>query len=267
METTGHSHISSKLWRNLFMLVMNGEIVAPRELQTREACFSTTVIPPYPFQAFKERKLDFDYLRREFQWYLGGNPYDLRIADHAMLWKKHINPDNTLNSNYGYYLVRNDGILKAVRQLHDDPLSRQAVCTIFNSHEHLKEGVKDIPCTSTMSFLIRGGSLHMHIHMRSNDLVFGLGNDAPCFHWFHQIAWHCLRERYPDLKFGSYIHTTNSLHIYARHFDLANLIIREEAEWEPVEVPVIESTHEAIQLLQGEHIDAPFSNWLFEVSL
>jgi thymidylate synthase len=107
----------------------------------------------------------------------------------------------------------------------------------------------------------------MGVHMRSNDLVFGLGNDAPCFHWFHQLAFWLLKPKYPDLQLGRYVHHTDSLHIYERHWEMAQEIGHNRGHWQPQVVPVIGSTRETEALIAGEPIKAAFSNWLYEVEL
>jgi thymidylate synthase len=246
---------------------MLGSEISPRGMRTREMITATILIPPYPFQAYEERELNLDYLRREFQWYLIGDRHDLRIADHAKIWSDHVNNDSTLNSNYGHYLVRERGLLTMSNILRKDKHSRQAVWNIYDAKKHNNWATNDIPCTCTMSFLIRDNRLTMHIHMRSNDLVFGLGNDAPCFHWFHQIMYWLLKDTYPELEFGNYVHTANSLHIYERHFDLARKIRDGSATWNPVGIPVIGSLEEAVRLIGGERCSGEFSRWLYEVEL
>jgi hypothetical protein len=61
--------------------------------------------------------------------------------------------------------------------------------------------------------------------MRSQDAIFGMGNDAPCFSFIHELMWVRLRQTYPDLKLGKYWHLADSFHVYERHFDLVQGIL------------------------------------------
>lgn len=253
-------------WAHLYHLINYGTLVSPRGEDTKEVRYLQTHIVQ-PFDWHRERNLNLDYIRQEFQWYLGGDPSDLRICRHAKIWRGCVNRDQTLSSNYGYYWFTRGGIAKAVQLLKNDEFSRRAVCSVYNQFEHSKPGVKDIPCTTTVGFMIRNKKLHMGVHMRSNDLVFGLGNDAPCFHWIHRIVYWLLHDKYRDLKMGDYAHRVDSLHVYERHFDMARVIGTGKGHWEPEPVPDIESAKEAKALLAGDIPKTKFGKWLYEVKL
>ena len=66
--------------------------------------------------------------------------------------------------------------------------------------------------------------------MRSNDVIFGFCNDLFTFALFHQLMYNDLREHYSDLELGKYAHNAGSMHIYERHYDMANKIIDEGGE-------------------------------------
>jgi thymidylate synthase len=112
--------------------------------------------------------------------------------------------------------------------LAEDPDSRRAVLLINEPADEVlavTTGSKDVPCTLSLQFFIRENKLHLHVHMRSNDAVWGLTNDLFSFTLFQECMLLDLQETYPDkfgsLELGSYYHTAGSLHIYERHFELA----------------------------------------------
>lgn len=260
-------------WENVFSRVWYGHPASPRELQTREVLFFQGQVD-YPYQAFDIRRLDLDYIRREFQWYIGADKADARIANHAKLWKDCQNADGTWNSNYGYYLFWKDGFTDAMKMLEKDMFSRRAYVSIFDSHIHKGRGVKDIPCTMSIGWSIRKNPInnHLRLHqlvtMRSNDLVFGLGNDAPVFAWLHQMAHRWLSEQYTSLQMGVYIHQAHSLHVYERHFDMVQEIAHARAKWVPViGIPDICDKFEVEALLNGDTTQGKFSKWLYGVEL
>ena len=60
-----------------------------------------------------------------------------------------------------------------------------------------------------MQFLVRRGSLHMVVHMRSNDAFLGLSHDIFAFTFIQELVARSL-----GLKLGTYKHMVGSLHIY-----------------------------------------------------
>jgi len=59
--------------------------------------------------------------------------------------------------------------------------------------------------------------------MRSSDVIFGIAYDVPAFTLFQEILANEL-----GVGIGTYTHVSNSLHIYERHFELAEKILEPE---------------------------------------
>ena len=66
--------------------------------------------------------------------------------------------------------------------------------------------------------------------MRSNDIIFGLCNDVFTFCMFQQLMLNELNIRGAEVDLGSYYHHAGSLHLYERHFSMAEKIIVESKE-------------------------------------
>lgn len=75
-------------------------------------------------------------------------------------------------------------------------------------------------CTFANSFFIRDNKLISHYIMRSNDAVFGYGNDV---HW----AMHVQKKLARDLEVlpGDLIWTASNIHVYERHFSALEKMI------------------------------------------
>lgn len=201
----------------------NGKHVSPRGLLIKEVENAHYVLPPYVrFASFKDRKLSLKYIKREFIWYLKGDRYDTSITEHASMWKGLINEDGGINSNYGQYI--NKQFDNVVETLKKDKDSRRASIMILSS-EHLLSTTPDYPCTYSLNFRIRENKLNMTVHMRSQDAIFGMGNDAPAFSFVHEMLYAVLKDSYPDLQLGEYHHFADSLHIYERHFSMVTTIL------------------------------------------
>ena len=243
-----------------------GTFVEPRGMKVLELeNFGYTLDPYERFANFPSRKLSLDYIKAELRWYLKGDLRDLSICDRAKIWKDCVTDPGTgprLHSNYGHYVFRRGGLKYMVEELTRDKDSRRAAIPIYD-HTHMFETNRDVPCTMYMSFRIRDDKLNMSVRMRSQDAIFGLGNDAPFFSIVHEMLYVYLREVYPTLRLGTYHHLADSLHVYERHFGLLLDLLTEQVE--PVECPMIEDANEVDDLLIGVYdYSRAFSKWLHE---
>ena len=135
------------------------------------------------------------------------------------------------------------------------------------NQEHLTSDTKDVPCTYSINFKIRNNELIMTVHMRSQDAIFGLGNDLPSFSIIHEMVYICLRDIYSELKMGDYYHTVDSFHIYEKHFKFLGL--SESSEFVQVECPKILNSQEVNFLQKFRNKNIPeqfkFTQWLNEL--
>lgn len=251
---------------NVFKAFDNGKRVSPRgQLINELENFSYTLSPFVRFQNFKCRKLNIAYIKREFLWYLRGDKHDLSICEHAKLWKDIVNTDGTINSNYGQYIFGSinqfDNVVKILK---DDKDSRRGSIVILNSG-HLLSDTKDVPCTYSINFRIRNNELNMSVMMRSQDAIFGMGNDCPTFSFIHEMMFNVLKETYPELRIGNYNHTTNSFHVYERHFKMLETILSGD-EFTVIDCPKINGNDEVEFLRNLDFTNIPdqfsFTKWL-----
>lgn len=168
-----------------------------------------------PFTNFRARKLNVAYAKEEFLWYLRADKFDSSIEKHATTWAKIKQPDGSYFSNYGQYLFPNQ-FRFVIDELTRDSWSRRASMVLLKP-EHLFAGNKDVVCTYAINFSIRNMALHMRVHMRSNDVIFGMTNDVFCFSMIYRMVYAILAEGTP-LQPGYYTHLVDSMHVYQRHF-------------------------------------------------
>jgi Thymidylate synthase len=208
--------------------ILDGDEVHPRGQMIREVRDAQIVLhPSYPFQTFENRKYDVEYFKKEMRWKLGASKMDDSIKSAAKMWESVQNPDGSFNSNYGqYWFGQQMGLMKAVFELIRDKDSRRA-CIPMLRDDHLSPETKDTVCTECVTFHIRHNVLHMSVHMRSSDQIFGLGTDVPTFSVLLYLALGMLRDSYPGLKAGRITLTAASSHIYQRHFEVVRKILGE----------------------------------------
>lgn len=105
--------------------------------------------------------------------------------------------------------------------------------------------------------------------MRSQDGIFGMGVDVPCFSMIQEMVYTYLKDHYRSLEMGLYYHTTDSFHVYERHFSMLDKIVNNEDEFEAIDIPRISGVAECDFLLDIKNVkDVPeefkFTKWLLE---
>jgi len=203
------------------------------------------------------RAVNYGFAVGELCWYLRGDT-DLETMRYYNKRMAQFSDDGlTINSAYGNRLFRGrwfgppgspsftegEGQFDQVlAELTADPASRRAVMHI-NEPEDLRrtvvQGSKDVPCTLSIQLLIRDRHLHMHVVMRSNDVVWGLPYDVFSFTCLQELFMLELRRRgVPVDDVGSYHHTAGSLHLYDTHWGMAGEVANEEHPWPAPMLPV-----------------------------
>lgn len=212
----------------------------PRDQKIREILnYSLTM--PCPVDCVIQspaRKINKAYLLSEFVWYLSGNPDPTPVSHLAPFWNTLRDKDGLVSSNYGTrifgqgnhpYFPEINQFENVLRALTEDRDSRQAIMTI-NAAPDLRVGNKDVPCTYSLQFLIRNNELQMIVNMRSNDVIMGFGNDVFQFSMIMQMVRAEFNRRNDDnVRLGSYHHNAGSMHIYERHFEMAEEILAHRA--------------------------------------
>ncbi|MGG6895888.1 thymidylate synthase [Rhizobium sp. BR 315] len=149
----------------------------------------------------------------ELLWYLHGSdklefiePYIGRYRDDA--------EDGVIHGAYGprFHAMRGDinQIGNVVRLLEENPESKRAVIQLFDAAD-ITRRFKEIPCTTTMQFLVRDGRLYLSVTMRSNDAYLGLPHDVFCFTMLQEMM-----ARRLQCELGEYYHYVGSMHVYDR---------------------------------------------------
>lgn len=165
----------------------------------------------------KIRKMPMRYAVGEFLWYIAGSNRTDCIEKYSKFWKKIATPEGTNVSAYGHKLGFNtteNQITKVFEELKFNKNSRRAIAMILSKDDNFE---KDIPCTVSLQFFIRDNKLIMITNMRSNDIWLGFPFDVFCFTNIQVLLWMKLKDVYPELGLGSYIHNVGSMHLYKRN--------------------------------------------------
>ncbi len=182
----------------------NSELIGVQlELDTPRARLSRTETRGRPFSALGE-----------FLWYLTeDNRLDF-IRPYIPAYAEDSDDGLTVHGGYGPRIFGqrgHDQFENAIRQLTASSTSRRAVIQIFDAEDNAKR-FKEVPCTTTLQFLLREGRLHLIATMRSNDAYLGLPHDVFCFTMLQEMV-----ARIMDVDLGSYRHFVGSMHMYDKN--------------------------------------------------
>ena len=169
-------------------------------------------------------KVNESYVKRESEWYhsMSRNVNDFP-GGAPEVWKAIAAKDGTINSNYGFCVWSGDNYKqynKVLCELRKNPESRRAVMiytrpTMWFDYNH--NGRSDFMCTNVVQYVIRNGSVHCVVQMRSNDSVIGYKNDRA---WQEEVL-----QKVADalnLPMGKIHWQVGSLHVYQRDFYLVD---------------------------------------------
>ncbi|SDG32199.1 thymidylate synthase [Microbacterium sp. 77mftsu3.1] len=145
----------------------------------------------------------------ELCWYLHGSDDVTHVAYYVPQYRREA-VDGRLIGAYGPRLFGAAGegqLHRVIEILKRKPDSRQAVVQLFDADDLSR--TKDVPCTCTLQFLLRGGRLELVVHMRSNDAFLGLPHDLFAFTMLQELVARSLAA-----ELGTYSHFVGSLHLY-----------------------------------------------------
>ena len=165
----------------------------------------------------------------ELLWYLAKSRELSFIGYYIAQYRKESEDGMTVHGAYGprlFAFEKNDGekvdqIKNIIELLKRNRYSRRAVIQLFDATDIAVER-KEVPCTCTLQFMVRGKRLHMFVSMRSNDAYFGLPHDVFAFTMLQEIIARSL-----NLELGFYKHFVCSLHLYENNVKGAEQFLKE----------------------------------------
>lgn len=173
------------------------------------------------------------YIAAELLFYFSGSNQLNWINKFAKFWNQVANKDWTVNSAYGKLIFVDQnkfGITEyqwALGRLLEDKDTRQSLMH-FNKPEHQDPSTKDFVCTKDAVFSIRDNKLSLTLSMRSNDAIWGTPTDVAFFTVLQQQMLRHVQTKYPEVTLGSYTHVVNSLHVYNRHYELLDEMLKHQ---------------------------------------
>jgi len=180
--------------------------------------------PQYNLIASKERAFNYRYMVAEMLW--NAQPMIdiaplVRVFPGVTRFVVDQEEWNRAKVSWAYGFSVWPGLQYCYEELNNDPGSRRAVIRVGVNHSRIIKGTP--PCLVSQQFLIRGGSLHSIVQMRSNDVWRGFPLDVYQFTmWQHILAAKL------EVPVGDYYHNASSFHLYERDRSAAQAMLEGE---------------------------------------
>lgn len=181
----------------------------------------------YGFPLTSLRKIPIKMFIAEQIWFImGSRKPAIFLRKFTKIWDLFTNPGDVVTVAYGYRWRKHfgrDQLGLLIKLLKKDPSSRHGVIVMWDPSSDGLGGVnkKNVPCPYTFTVNIIGGRLHLHLVVRSNDMVLGFPADVAGFALLQYILAQEL-----DVKVGIYTHTISNAHIYDIHYDGVKELIK-----------------------------------------
>jgi thymidylate synthase len=177
------------------------------------------------FPLVTTKKIHLPSVVHELLWFLSGDTNTRYLHEHGVrIWDEWADERGELGPVYGHQWRswgaadgrHIDQISEALRLLRSNPDSRRILVSAWNVGE--LEAMALQPCHALFQFFVAAGRLSCQLYQRSADVFLGVPfNIASYALLTHMIA------QQTDLQPGEFIWTGGDCHLYANHFQQADL--------------------------------------------
>jgi len=212
----------------------------PSELNERTG-ISVHALPGITFQTDLEeegfpllslRKIPFSFVP-EIIWFMSGSNDATWLSEHTKIWDQFKEENGTISSAYGHRWRHHFGVDQleiVLKKLSVDPSSRHGVVLMWSPKEDLLIKQKNVPCPVMMTLNIINYRLHLHLIIRSNDMVLGFPTDVAGFALLTHILAQAL-----EVKPGILTVSISNAHIYENQVEAVKEMINREPHFDNIE--------------------------------
>lgn len=166
------------------------------------------------FPLLSLRKLPFSFIAEQM-WFIAGQDNIKWLTKHTKIWDSFAEESGIVSSAYGNrwrYAFGVDQLQTVIDKLRADPSTRHGVVMSWAPQDDLVIKQKNVPCPVMFTLMIISGRLHLHLVVRSNDMVLGFPTDVAGFAFLQHVLAQEL-----GVRPGKYTHSISNCHIYEMH--------------------------------------------------
>ncbi len=177
------------------------------------------------FPLITTKKLHLNSIIHELLWFLQGDTNIRYLSDNQVrIWDEWADVNGDLGPVYGAQWRswrKADGgsvdqIGEVIRNINDNPDSRRLIVSAWNVAEIEKMALP--PCHAFFQFYVAEGRLSCQLYQRSADIFLGVPFNIASYALLVLMV-----AQVTGLKAGDFVHTLGDAHIYANHFEQAEL--------------------------------------------
>jgi len=206
------------------------------------------------------RKIPIKLFVAEQLWFISGKKDLTWLQNFTRIWDDFAEDDNTIESAYGYRWRQHfgrDQLGYLIKLLKKEPSSRHGVILMWDPSEDGLGGKskKNVPCPFTFTVQILGGKLHLHLVIRSNDMILGNPHDVAGF----ALLAHILAQKI-GVEVGKLTVSISNAHIYDIHFKFAQELISREILHEQIKLILPKQSFERAEQEDQQLVTEIFEN-------
>lgn len=187
------------------------------------------------------RKIAWKTAIKEILWIYKdkcNNVSNLKSKYNVNYWDSWMNEEGSLGTAYGYQTSKTfkspetggyiNQVDRLIEQLRTNPLNRRLIIDLYDVDDLAEMTL--IPCAFLTMWTVRGDYLDMTLIQRSGDFLAAAGpGGINSFQYYALLRMVCQVTGY---KAGKFLHLVQNLHIYDRHKDIVEEIIKEDSDIE-----------------------------------
>jgi thymidylate synthase len=194
------------------------------------------------FPILELREINFPAAVEEMGWIfiqMSNNVKDLN----SKIWNSWSDEQGYIQRAYGHQIAKPtmgfpSQIHYVLNEIKTNPTSRRIQMNMFNAEDQETKAKESlIECAYATHFSVKNGKLHMTLIQRSGDFLTAAGaggwNVVQYATLQHAIAKEC------NLDVGVFTHLVQDLHLYNKHPEQAQEMIRRYEELESLELPTL----------------------------
>ncbi len=183
--------------------------------------YSVSDLSSYQFSNEHIGRLNYDYADKFYQWMISGcTDNDIILNDYPQVARFMEKPKSSdlpenFNTLYGPRILSQ--LPYVIQELKANPNSRRAVISILDANDLLlldKDESIEFPCCDSAIIYIRDGKLHIHVHMRSQNMGQVLKLDM---YLWGRFACELAEELQCEL--GKFTSSVVSAHVFTKDFE------------------------------------------------